>query len=222
MTTTFLATLDRPGPDDNAAHPWLGETQFAIREIQAVGRPYRYIEGRAVPYDVFADIGVFLEAHAVDSFKRSTNGPAKNAPLLLFHDSSSFPIGHAESWNHIGDGLHGVWKLNDSAEAQRAGQAAEAGDMIGLSVGFQPVNSQWELVDNFAPELGAAHKDRVTRTQSRLVEVSMTPTPAFVDAMVTEVREAATYTRAARAQFLGPSDADRWRDELDRLSKIRG
>ena len=93
---------------------------------------------------------------------------------------------------------HGVWRLNDTADAQRAAQLAEAGDLIGLSIGFQPIRSDWELVDDWDPDLGLDHKDRVTRLESRLLEVSMTPTPAFQEAKVTLVREQSVYTRRRR------------------------
>ena len=49
-------------------------TQMELREVQAVGRPYQYLEGQAVPYDTWADLGWFLESHRAGSFKRSTNG----------------------------------------------------------------------------------------------------------------------------------------------------
>jgi HK97 family phage prohead protease len=157
-------------------------------EAQAVGRPYKYLEGRAVPYDTWARVGWFWEQHRFGSFKRSTNGNSGDKlPLLLFHDNRSWPIGHAEAWSHPNDGLHGVWKLNGSPEAQRAAQAAEAGDLVGLSIGFADVAQPEE-------QPGDPYSDdpeklpRYTRVESRLVEVSMTPTPAFAEAGVTMVR----------------------------------
>jgi hypothetical protein len=197
--------------------------EATIRDVQAVGKPYRYLEGRAVPYDTFADIGgFFLEAHAVDSFKRSTKGgTGKGLPLLLFHNNQSWPIGHAESWEHRSDGMHGVWRLNDRPESQQAAQMAESGDLVGLSVGFQPIRSQWTLVEDYAPDLGPAHMDSVIRKESRLVETSMTPTPAFADAGVTAVRSAGLdamhiqqRSKAFRPQ---PSQVDAWRRTVDQL-----
>jgi len=184
-----------------------------LREAQAIGRPYRYLEGRAVPYDTWADLGWFLERHAPGSFKRSTNGRSgKNLPLLLFHDQQSMPIGHAERWTHDQDGMHGVWQLNDSAPAQEAARMAESGDLLGLSVGFQDIRDPtWELPDDFMPDLGPAHKARVTRLESRLVEVSMTPTPAYADAGVTMVR-----TRALRPAPR-KRDVDHWRELMEEL-----
>jgi HK97 family phage prohead protease len=187
-------------------------TVLELRETQAVGKPYRYLEGRAVPYDVFADVGWYLEQHRAGSFKRSTTGRSgKNLPLLLFHDNTAFPIGHAEQWQHDAEAMRGVWQLNDSARAQEAARMAENGDLLGLSVGFQDATRPlWEGLDGFDPD-DPANKPRVTRLESRLVEVSLTPTPAFTGAAVTMVR-----TRA-RPPAPRRRDADRWRDMVEEL-----
>ena len=181
-----------------------------IRDAQAVGAAgrFRFLEGVAVPYDTWADIGFFVEQHAAGSFERSTKGGGKNLPLLLFHDNRSWPVGHAEKWTHDG-GLSGVWRLNDSNDAQTAAKLAEAGDLKGLSIGFAPIRSDWKRVDDYQPELGPEHKDRVTRLESRLLEVSLTPTPAFAGAQVALVRTA--YTPGGR------TEVEAWRAEADKL-----
>jgi HK97 family phage prohead protease len=222
MTTTLLATATKPGPDGNQPQDRIEETSFVLRQAQAVGANgrFNFLEGRAVPYDTPADIGWFVETHRSGSFKGSTKaGTGRALPLLLFHDNKSFPIGKAHSWRHDDGGLDGVWQMEDSAEAQRAAKAANDGMLTGLSIGFQPIRSQWELLDDgeWNPDLGSDHKDRVTRLESRLLEVSLTPTPAFADAQVDSVRHATVYTRAARIKFLPELDVDRWRRELDRL-----
>ena len=196
-------------------------TSLEIRELQAVGagRAARYLEGRAVPFDTWADLGWFLEAHAPESFKRSTQGnKGQGLPLLLFHDNRNFPIGHAEKWTHD-DGLNGVWKLSESAEAQRAADAAERGDLLGMSIGFAPIRSDWQYSDDWNPDLGADHKDRVTRQESRLLEVSLTPTPAFADAGITCVRTAFDLaTRSAMSHNRGQREIDTWRGIRDGLA----
>lgn len=191
-------------------------TSLELREVEVTGRPARYLEGRAVPYDTWADLSWFRERHAPDSFKKSTTGGSgKKLPLLLFHDNRSFPIGHADSWKHD-DGLRGVWKLSGSPEADRAADAAAAGDLLGLSVGFMPVRSDWEYVEDWDPDRGPEHKDKVTRLESRLLEVSMTPTPAFADAEVTLVRTAFNVeVRAARAREHRVSETDAWKAWVD-------
>lgn len=192
-------------------------TTFVLRDAQTVGRPYRYLEGRAVPYDTWADIGWFLESHDARSFKQSTKaGTGKNLPLLLFHENRAFPVGHAEKWSHDG-GLDGVWRLNDSPEAQRAARAVDDGDLLGLSVGFAPIRSDWRYVEDWNPDLGPDHKDRVVRLESRLLEVSLTPTPAFADAAVGCVRS--EYDLQARAALARPRrpEVEAWRELVDGL-----
>jgi len=162
---------------------------FELRDTQAVGRPYKYLEGRAVPYDTWATVrtefGAFREQHRFGSFKKTTRHA--NLPLLLFHENRKFPIGHAESWTHPDDGLHGVWKLNDTADAQQAAKLADNGDLRGLSIGFtDAVDPMWEDPDPREDENLA----RVTRIESRLHEVSVTPTPAFEEAEIVMVRSA--------------------------------
>lgn len=196
-------------------------TALEIREVQAVGagRAARYLEGRAVPFDTWGDLGWFLEAHAPESFKRSTQGnKGQGLPLLLFHDNRSFPIGHAEKWTHT-DGLHGVWKLNESQEAQRTADAADAGDLNGLSIGFAPIRSDWHYVDDWNPDLGQDHKDRVTRQESRLLEVSLTPTPVFSEAGISCVRTAFDIaTRSAMSHNRGQKEIDTWRGIREALA----
>jgi hypothetical protein len=149
--------------------------------------PYTTLEGRAVPYGEEANLRWFLESHDPASMKKTTAGAAKEAPLLLFHNNATWPIGHAVDWRH-GDGLDGVWRLNATGEAQRAAEMANSGDLTGLSIGFIPIRSKWEFVDEWDPDGGPDHMDRVTRLENRLIEVSITPTPAFAGAQVTSIR----------------------------------
>jgi phage head maturation protease len=82
-----------------------------------------------------------------------------------------------------------------------------------LSIGFSPIQSSWEYVDDWNPDLGPTHMDRVTRTESRLIEVSLTPTPAFEGAQVTLVRS------AERPRPRGDTKVDVWRRELEKLRR---
>jgi hypothetical protein len=191
----------------------LFEAPLQLRDTQLVGKPFKYLEGRAVPYDEWANIGWFLESHQKGSLDRTTDTGAKSLPLLLFHNNRAWPIGHAESWDSTDGGLKGVWRLNETPEAQQAGTLAAAGDLTGLSIGFAPIRSAWEYVDDWDPNLGPEHMDRVTRQESRLLEVSLTPTPAFANAEVSMVRT------AERPRPRGESRLDGWRRELDRLRR---
>jgi HK97 family phage prohead protease len=190
------------------------EAPLQLRDTQLVGKPYKFLEGRAVPYDEWASLGWFLEQHQRGSLDLTTTaGTGKALPLLLFHNNRAWPVGHAESWTSPEDGLHGVWRLNDTADAQQAASLCAAGDLCSLSIGFSPIRSAWEYVDDWNPELGPDHMDRVTRLESRLLEVSLTPTPAFAGAEVSMVRT------AERPRPRGLSRADGWKRELEKLRR---
>jgi HK97 family phage prohead protease len=196
-------------------------TRLRLADAQAVGIGTKatYLEGRAVPFDTWADLGWFLEQHDAGSFVATTKaGSGRGLPLLLFHDNRSFPIGVSESWKHDGGGLDGVWRLNDGTEAQRAAKAADDGELVGLSIGFQPIRSEWDFVDDWNPAMGPEHMDSVTRLESRLLEVSLTPTPAFADAQVALVRSTLEcMTRAEHAPPERPLLVDAYRAELEAL-----
>lgn len=219
---TVIADAAHPGPDGNLPQDRIMSAGFELRDAQAIGKPYRYLEGMAVPYRAWADIGWFLEQHDNGSFAHSTRGgTGKNLPLLLFHDNRSWPAGHAEKWTHEDDGMLGVWRLNDTPAAQTAATLADNGDLNGLSIGFAPIRSKWEFLDldEWDPDLGPDHKDRVTRIESRLLEVSLTPTPAFVEAKITAVRERSRYSLEARRSLIGSGELDAWKRAVDKLRR---
>jgi HK97 family phage prohead protease len=198
--------MTKPAPEAR-----IYSTALQLRDTQLVGKPFKYIEGRAVPYEEFADVGWYLEKHREGSLDQTTKLAAKGLPLHLFHNNRSWPIGLSESWDSQADGLHGVWRLNETSDAQQAATLANSGELGWLSIGFSPVRSEWEYVDEWAPELGPDHMDRVTRVESRLLEVSVVSTPAFASAEVTMVRT------AERARPRAESKKDGWMRELDRI-----
>ena len=190
------------------------ESPLQLRDTQLIGRPYKFLEGRAVPYNEWADIGPFLEQHAPGSLDHTTRaGSGQNLPLMLFHNNQRWPIGHVDSWRSDEGGLNGVWRLNELPEAQQAASLANAGDLTGMSIGFQPVRSDWEYLsdEDWNPDVG--RKDRVTRMESRLLEVSLTPTPAFSGAEVALVRT------AERPRARGNTRLDGWVRELAKLKR---
>ena len=70
-----------------------------------------------------------------------------------------------------------------------------SGDLLGMSVGFMSVRQEWDYLDwdDWDPDLGPDHKDKVTRLEARLLEVSLTPTPVFEAAEVQCVRTASRH-----------------------------
>lgn len=173
----------------------------------------RFLEGRAVPYNTWADIGWFMEQHAPGSFAKSIREAANKLPLLLFHDSRSFPIGTSHEWRDSDAALDCVWRIDqkDDRAVEAARKAAE-GLLTGLSIGFSPISEPSE-------KDGTLREDEngllwITWTESRLLEVSLTPTPAFAGAKVQLVR-----SRTGRTmQTGGPrksAEIESWRRYLD-------
>jgi HK97 family phage prohead protease len=180
---------------------------------------YSEITGRAVPFDVWAPVeGWLVESHAPGSLERSTKaGSAKGLPLLLWHDNRRWPVGRSLAWRNESDGLWGRWELNETADAQQAGSLARSGELGYLSIGFLPLQDDWHE--------GAQDRDgrfQVTRLESRLLEVSLTPTPAFVDAQVSEVRDQFVHTRSRppAPPPATPDEVAKWRTFLDEARSV--
>lgn len=171
------------------------------------------LKGRALPYSEDADIGWFLEQFAPGSLAKSIQEAARDLPLLLWHDNRSWPIGAADEWEDGKAGLDGIWRLDQSEPAQRAAQLVDDGMLTGMSIGFQPIRSAWTYVEDWNPDLGPSHKDRVVRQEARLIETSLVPTGAYVGAQTSWVR---TGERPIKRE----SDRralDEWKAELTRL-----
>lgn len=196
-------------------------TQIREAETTASGR---WLEGIAVPYGEWADIGGwFREQFRPGAFAKSIREAASALPLLLFHQKSTFPIGRAHSWHEEDRGLRGVWRLDEKDErAAIAHRKAGDGFLNSMSVGFQPIENiardkdgkpvldeHGEPID-LANELEFDHLTgqlSVTRVEARLLETSLTPTPAYAGATVTLVR-----SRLVRPDAVPPriSEARAW------------
>lgn len=171
------------------------------------------LRATAVPYGTDANVGWYLEQHAPGSFAKSLKEAAADLPLLAFHNNRTWPIGAADEWDDGQTELVGTWRLDGSEEAQRAGQLARDGMLNFMSIGFMPIRSEWELVEDWNPDLGPEHMDRVTRLESRLLETSMVSTPAFKDAAVKWVRSA----DSPRRRDQGRREVEEWRRTIDAL-----
>lgn len=71
---------------------------------------------------------------------------------------------------------------------------AESGSLGYMSVGFQPVRSVTTFSDDPDDD-----EMTITRVEARLLEVSLTPTPAYADATVTKVRTVERNARLAKS-----------------------
>lgn len=175
---------------DAAATPELRTFTGELRALENQ-KGSRFIEGRAVPYGVWEDIGPFDEQHEHGSMAKTIREAAKSLPLLLFHDARRFPVGKVERWKDGAEGLDAVWRMDTADDAAEAARLAGEGMLTGLSIGFVPIKSRREDHEG---------RMRITRTESRLLEVSLVPVPAYAGASVTLVRS---------------RDADRMRAEAE-------
>lgn len=168
-------------------------TGLQVRDLDTKARR---IQGRAVPYGVEIDLGWYFESMAPGVFTKSIREAARELPLLLFHDGRSLDtvVGKATAWqeNVKGSdgisGLEGVWELDADESADRALAKVESGSLNFMSVGFQPkagdLGSEYRWDDD--DEL------HVLRKEARLLEVSLTPTPAYADAIASKARHQVT------------------------------
>lgn len=153
-----------------------------LRETQ-VSDSGLWLEGRAVPYGEWTDIGWFMEQFTRGAFEKSIKEAASGLPLLLWHDNRTFPIGVSDQWRESDAGLDGVWRLDQQDElAVEGARKAKEGMLTGMSIGFasMPERDDIEFDDN---DLAW-----ITRNEARLMEVSLTPTPAYSGAKVSLVR----------------------------------
>ena len=153
---------------------------------EILGRQYAAITGLVVPYDTPTIVGAYVEEWQRGAFTRSLTKQPR-IPLLPFHDSRQIPVGQSIAWQDEPEGLYGIFKVLMTSAAQVAADWAAQGIVSGLSIGFVGEQADWRYATTYAPERGADHMDHVTRTQARLVEVSLVSTPAFADAQVTQV-----------------------------------
>ncbi len=128
--------------------------------------------GRAVPYGDPTDLGGVQE-----SFARGAFDPAEviGRPLAYRHDQ---PVGVITNAENRDDGLYIDFEIGNTSLGRDAATLARMGASKGLSVGFNPLESAW-----------AKTRDKVEHLKARLLEVSLTPYPAYATAGVSDIRE---------------------------------
>lgn len=181
----------------------------------------RFLEGRAVPYDRWADIGWFRERFMPGSFAKSIREAAKQLPLLLWHDNRSMPIGVTHEWRDNDAGLDVVWRLDvDDPRAVEAARKAREGMLTGLSIGFAPIeklqkDGRGRAFDaNNEVDIDDLGVMSITRREARLLEVSLTPTPAYAGAKVSLVRSRTGQPGQRRRS----AEIDAWRRYLETIT----
>lgn len=167
-------------------------TGVELRDVTADAGS-RFLEGRAAPYGVWSDVGWYMERLQKGCFAKSIREAARKLPLLLWHDSRTFPVGVSERWTENDDGLDVVWRMDTADIAQEAARMAGDGMLTGLSVGFLGISAD----RTFDEDAGISY---VTRTEARLMEVSLTPTPAYAGAKVSLVRSREPHVNGAEGE----------------------
>ena len=128
--------------------------------------------GMAVPYGTETMIGGVRESFAAGSFDIEK---VIGKPLAYRHGE---PVGKITGAENREDGLYIDFDLVDTVQGRDAAVLARTGTIKGLSVGFNPLKS----VMNRA-------KDAIQHTAANLLEVSLTPYPAYASANVENIRE---------------------------------
>ena len=161
-----------------------------LKAVELLGSRYTALHVGVAPYGERCFLGAFSEEFRRGAFTESLLAQPR-IPLLLWHDSETFPIGASDpyGWDDRLDGLYGRFELLLTSVAQYAASLVDEQVLTGASIGFVPLASEWRPVADaeWDPTLGADHVDTVVRTAARLVEVSLTATPAYLGALVTGI-----------------------------------
>jgi HK97 family phage prohead protease len=151
------------------------------------------IEGRAVPYREPIDYAGIREEFAPSAFDPEA---VVGAPLLWSHNRSE-PLGHITDARNTDDGLDITAVIQPTTRGRDAMALLGGGSLRGLSVGFTPDETDQT-------------PHGVTYTRASLLELSLTPLPAYKSATVTATREEespmseSTETREAPQVDLSP------------------
>jgi HK97 family phage prohead protease len=128
--------------------------------------------GRAVPYGVEIEIGGVRESFARDAFAIDE---VIGKPLAYRHNE---PVGIITGAENREDGLYIDFDIVNTTLGRDAATLARTGASRGLSVGFNPIKSAWTKT-----------RDAVQHMSAGLLEVSLTPYPAYATAGVSAIRE---------------------------------
>lgn len=190
--------------------------------------PYMELHGTAVPYDTWTNVGWFEEKMVRGVFKKSIRESAAKLPLLLWHDSKTYPIGKTRTWQETDPGLVGLWDLDERDErAQTAARKAENGMLTGMSVGFAEVNRAGAVIRVDAAtgeEVDVDEWWRLDRPgliwhEARLLEVSLTATPAYSGAQVSMVRSAQRQRAGEDVRRKRSSELEHWQRKLEAMRR---
>lgn len=145
---------------------------FEIRENSANGDIVGTGHGMAVPYGTETKIGGLRESFAPGAFDVND---VIGKPLAYRHGE---PIGRITGAESREDGLYIDFDIVNTAQGRDAAVLARTDSIKGLSVGFISARSAMSKA-----------RDMITHTAANLLEVSLTPYPAYATAGVSSIRE---------------------------------
>jgi HK97 family phage prohead protease len=145
---------------------------FEIREDSANGDIVGTGHGMAVPYGTETQIGGVRESFAPGAFNVND---VIGKPLAYRHGE---PIGRITGAESREDGLYIDFDIVNTAQGRDAAVLARTDSIKGLSVGFISARSAMSKA-----------RDVITHTAANLLEVSLTPYPAYATAGVSSIRE---------------------------------
>lgn len=157
---------------------------FQVRDLAQVDG--RTLELACVPFDTptWVDDG---EGPYREAFKRGAFTHVVKAPhvveLRYAHRQDGAPYGFGKSLTEDADYLRGVFRVAESDDGDRLLGLVRDGQLTGVSIGYVPGSDVTET------DADGPFTSRVR--VKRLGEVSLTPAPAYVEAQVLAVREAA-------------------------------
>jgi HK97 family phage prohead protease len=168
-------------PDQPTLHRTFQVTDLHVREA-AEETPYagRILDLRVVPYGVSAEVRdgdaePYLERFAPGAFARAVRAPDRVQLRYAHGRQLADWIGRGVAFTEDEDGLDGSVRVLPGVFGDQALTLVDEGMLRGVSVGFNDLARR-----NRRAEDGA-----IIRERCHLVEVSLTPDPAYAAAAVT-------------------------------------
>ena len=163
------------------------EREYRASEIRAeVDDTTVTIRGKALPFNTETKMGnFFTERFEQGSFRNSLKAP--DIVLLAGHDGMPMARtgGETLSFREEEDGLHFEASLDRrDAFSESMAIKIERRDLTGVSIGFRAISENWVKGDSARGILPAR-----TIREAELLEVSLTPFPAYKDTDVITVRD---------------------------------
>lgn len=184
--------------------------QALVRETDTDARTFTAV---AVPWDQRAAIGEPARGWGYwETFERGAVVDSDDALVFWRHGE---PIGRILEARDTPAGWEVVGHLSATPEGDKAYTLLRDGVIRSVSIGFHPLEHR----EHTDPDTGQL---TITRTKVRAAEVSLTPTPAYTGAAVTDVREhtatptTPTTTRSQEGTTMEntPNEAPAWATEL--------